>query len=231
MRRTTGASSADSFSSKTSTLAGTSSSPSTSSTSAAAPSISETMSAMPPPLLSYERSMAWRIAAWEATTGTTWRLVMNPTSSSAKTLVGSPMASVSWLPWRLMGRTSYLRAICSGTSLSTSGSMSSWESVIDWMPYCRDRNAISFSSVTKLSLTRMEPSLSLDALLLLERARQLVVVDQPLADEEIAEAPADGLYELGLFCHWFDSGSHGPLQLAPVRRRSASENALRASSW
>ena len=34
----------------------------------------------------------------EATTGTTWRLVMNPTSSSAKTFVGSPMASVNWLP-------------------------------------------------------------------------------------------------------------------------------------
>jgi len=87
---------------------------------------------------------------------------MKPTSSNAKTLVGSPMASVSWLPCRFTGRTSYLRAICSGTSLRTSGSMSSWESVIDWMPYWRERNAISFSSVTKLSLTRMEPSLSLE---------------------------------------------------------------------
>src|SRR6266542_1147537 len=106
--------------------------------------------------------MARRIAACEATAGTTCRLVMNPTSSSAKTLVGSAIASISVLPWRLTGRTSYLRAICSGTSLSTSGSMSSCESVIDWMPYWRDRKAISFSSVTKLSLTKMLPSLSLD---------------------------------------------------------------------
>ena len=36
------------------------------------------------------------------------------------------------------------------------GSMSSWESVIEWMQYWRDRNEISFSSVTKFSLTRME---------------------------------------------------------------------------
>src|SRR5712691_6765768 len=87
---------------------------------------------------------------------------MKPTSSRAKTLVGSPMASVSVLPWSLTGRTSYLRAICSGTSLRTSGSMSSWESVIDWIPYWRDRKAIRFSSVTKLSLTSMLPSLSLE---------------------------------------------------------------------
>ena len=48
---------------------------------------------------------------------TTWRFVMNATSSSANTLVGSAMARVSELPMRLTGSTSYFRAMGAGTSL------------------------------------------------------------------------------------------------------------------
>src|SRR5262245_20874082 len=86
---------------------------------------------------------------------------MKPTSSTANTLVGSAMASVSWLALRWIGRTSYFRAICEGTSFRSSASMSSCESWIDGMPYCFDRNAISWSSLIRLSRTRIDPSFSL----------------------------------------------------------------------
>src|SRR5207245_545930 len=51
------------------------------------------------------------MAAWDATTGRTCKLVMKETSSSAKTFVGSAMASVSVLAARLTGSTSYFLAI------------------------------------------------------------------------------------------------------------------------
>ena len=50
---------------------------------------------------------------------------MNEMSSSANTFVGSAIASASEFPIFRTGMTSYLRAIGGGTSLSTSGSMSS----------------------------------------------------------------------------------------------------------
>src|SRR6266576_2708027 len=85
------------------------------------------------------------MAAWAATTGRTCKLVMKETSSSAKTFVGSAMASVSVLAARLTGSTSYFLAICGGTRRRMPGSMSSCDSVMDGMPYCRDRKPVSCS--------------------------------------------------------------------------------------
>src|SRR4030095_6721189 len=56
---------------------------------------------------------------------------MNEMSSRAKTFVGSAMARASEFPIFLTGITSYFLAMGAGTSLSTSGSMSSWASVMD----------------------------------------------------------------------------------------------------
>ena len=68
---------------------------------------------------------------------------MNEMSSSANTFVGSAIASASEFPILRTGMTSYFRAMGAGTSFNTSGSMSSWPSVIDGTPYCRDRNPMS----------------------------------------------------------------------------------------
>ena len=85
---------------------------------------------------------------------------MKATSSSANTLVGSDIASVSVPPMRLTGSTSYFFAMCAGTSRSVSASMSRLVSVMDGMPYWRDRKPISCSSLMKPRRTRIEPSLS-----------------------------------------------------------------------
>jgi hypothetical protein len=143
--RTTGASSADSFSSKTSVLP-SSSRPRTS-TSDSDSSSSDIMSAIRSPWLPYTRSIACRIDTSEVTTGWIWRFVKKATSSTARTLVGSAMARVRTFPVRLIGKTWRRSASWVGTSLSTSGSMSSWDSVTAGTLYCCDRKASSRSSV------------------------------------------------------------------------------------
>ena len=85
---------------------------------------------------------------------------MNPTSSSANTLVGSAIARVRTFPIRLIGSTLCFLAICSGTSLSTSGSGSTCATVMAGIAYCFDRNETRLSSVMKLRRTRIVPSLS-----------------------------------------------------------------------
>ena len=91
--------------------------------------------------------MAFLIAVCDATSGNTCRFVMNEMSSRANTFVGSAMARASELPIFRTGMTSYFLAMGAGTSLRTSESMSSWASVIEGTPYCRERNPISCSSL------------------------------------------------------------------------------------
>src|SRR5262245_30304719 len=104
--------------------------------------------------------MAVRIPACDAITGSTLMFVMNEMSSSSNRLMGSAMARVSVLPRRLTGRTSYFLAIVVGTRRSTSASTSSWDSVIEGIPYWCERNPMSCASVIIPRRMRTEPSLS-----------------------------------------------------------------------
>ncbi len=76
--------------------------------------------------------------------------------------------------------------------------MSSLASVIEGMPYWRDRKPISCSSLMKFRRTRIEPSLSVLPFCSAEGLRKLLFGDEPLGDEEVAEATDHRLPELHL---------------------------------
>ena len=57
---------------------------------------------------------------------------------------------------------------------------------------------MSCSSVRSFSRTRMEPSFSVVPFLGGQSARQLLLGDEAFGNQQIPEAPVDGLPELGL---------------------------------
>ena len=84
---------------------------------------------------------------------------MNLMSSMANTLVGSVIAIVSVAPERLSGTIWYLCAVSAGISLMIAGSISNCVRLIEGTPYCLLSSAVISSSLTKPSLTRLNPSL------------------------------------------------------------------------
>ena len=76
-------------------------------------------------------------------------------SSTAKTFVGSDIATVRVAPTRLTGTISYFWAVAAGTTLMTPASISNWERLMEGTPYCLLSSDAISSSFAKPSFTRL----------------------------------------------------------------------------
>ena len=123
---------------------------------------------------------------------------MKATSSSAKTLVGSDIASVSVPPIRLTGSTSYFFAMCDGhqpVCLAVDVQIGQGDGG-DAVLAGEEADQLLFADEAQANEDRAE--LVRLALLLGQGLTQLLFLDEPLGDEEVAEATDHMLPEFNL---------------------------------